>query len=123
MTRLPTILLATAALAGCATVPNPRPSAEAGAYHAIGTEPGWTLTIGERLMHFSGAYGQGPVSEPTPRVIHGFAGEIWQGKRIRVNVVHGRCSDGMSDRVYSDSVQLGVDGKAYRGCGGAIKAE
>jgi heat shock protein HslJ len=121
MPKLPTIILAAAALASCATVP--APSATPAAYHALGTEPGWTLTIGERLMHFSGPYGQGPVSEPTPRVIHGFAGEIWQGKRIRVNVVHGRCSDGMSDRVYSDSVQLGVDGKAYRGCGGAIKAE
>ena len=106
-------VVATAALTGCATLP-----AEPTAYHATGTEPGWTLEIGARTMHFSGPYGQNQVTEPTPRVIHGFAGEIYQGKRIRVNIVHGKCSDGMSDRTYPDSVQLGVDGKRFTGCGG-----
>jgi heat shock protein HslJ len=115
LARFATILIASTALAGCATVP---PAADPAAYHALGTEPGWSLTIGARTMRFSGPYGVGPVSEATPRVIYGFAGEIYQGKRIRVNIVHGKCNDGMSDRVYTDSVQLGVDGKSYRGCGG-----
>ena len=116
MTRFVTILIASTALASCATVPPA--AADSVAYHALGTEPGWSLTIGARTMRFSGPYGVGAVSEPTPRVIHGFAGEIYQGKRIRVNIVHGTCNDGMSDRLYPDSVQLGVDGKSYRGCGG-----
>ena len=116
MARFVTILIAGAALAGCATVPPAQ--ADPAAYHALGTEPGWSLTIDQRMMRFSGPYGVGPVAEPTPRVIHGFAGEIYQGKRISVNIVHGQCSDGMSDRVYPDNVQLSVDGKAYRGCGG-----
>ena len=111
MARFAMILIGGTALASCATVPP-------AAYHALGTEPGWSLTIDQRMMRFSGPYGVGAVSEATPHVIHGFAGEIYQGKRIRVNIVHGQCSDGMSDRVYPDSVQLGVDGKAYRGCGG-----
>lgn len=115
MARFATILIGGTALASCATVP---PAADPAAYHALGTEPGWSLTIDQRMMRFSGPYGIGPVAEPTPRVIHGFAGESYQGKRIRVNIVHGQCSDGMSDRVYPDSVQLGVDGTSYRGCGG-----
>ena len=115
MARFVMILIASTALANCATVP---PAVDSAAYHALGTEPGWSLTIDQRMMGFSGSYGIGPVTEPTPRVIHGFAGESYQGKRIRVNIVHGQCRDGMSDRVYPDSVQLGVDGKAYRGCGG-----
>ena len=115
MTRFVTILIASTALASCATVP---PAVDPTAYHALGTEPGWSLTIDQRMMRFSGPSGVGPVAEATPRVIHGIAGEIYEGKRIRVNIVHGKCSDGMSDRVYPDSVQLGVDGKSYRGCGG-----
>ncbi|MDP9085490.1 MAG: hypothetical protein M3N02_01830 [Pseudomonadota bacterium] len=107
---LPLVALA---MTSCATV-----SPEPAAYHALGTEPGWSLSISALVMRFSGPYGQNPVSEPTPRVIHGFAGEIYRGQRINVNIVHGRCTDGMSDRVYPDSVQLGVDGKSFKGCGG-----
>ena len=115
-------------LTACTTMggpygPNPGPPPYPGPpmsapYHAIGTEPGWSLDIDARSMRFSGPYGQGPVEEATPPVIHGFAGEIYQGRRINVNIVHGRCSDGMSDRSYPDKVQLNVDGKAYTGCGG-----
>ena len=105
-------LLAAPALASCATMAPTTP-----AYRALGTEPFWSLAIDARTMRFSTADGQS-VTEPTPRVIHGFAGEIYQGKRISVNVVHGKCSDGMSDRVYPDSVQLGVDGTSFTGCGG-----
>jgi uncharacterized membrane protein len=35
-----------------------------------------------------------------------------------VNIVHGTCSDGMSDRVYPDKVQVTVDGRQFTGCGG-----
>jgi len=34
-----------------------------------------------------------------------------------VTIVHSRCSDGMSERVYPDTVNLMVDGRPYRGCG------
>jgi uncharacterized membrane protein len=58
------------------------------------------------------------VAQPTPRVIVGFAGEIYQTRRLRVNIVHAECSDGMSDRTYRDKVQVDVDGHHYEGCGG-----
>ena len=53
-----------------------------------------------------------------PQVIHGIAGEIYQTPRINVNIVHGQCSDGMSDRIYPDRVQVTVDGRRFEGCGG-----
>ena len=87
-------------------------------YHAVGTEPGWTLDIDARTMRFSGPYGEGPITVATPRVIGGFAGEIYQTPRLSVNIVHGTCSDGMSDRVYPDKVQVTVDGRQFSGCGG-----
>ncbi|RYE01241.1 MAG: META domain-containing protein [Sphingomonadales bacterium] len=86
-------------------------------YRASGTEPFWSLTIDARTMTFE-APGQRAVVAPTPRVIHGFAGEIWQGKRISVNTNHVRCNNGMNDRNYADTVTVTVDGRTYRGCGG-----
>ncbi|MES2987277.1 MAG: META domain-containing protein [Pseudomonadota bacterium] len=88
-------------------------------YRAVGTEPFWSLTIGPRTTTFE-APGQRPVVAATPKVIHGFAGEIWQGKRIGVNTVHKQCSDGMSDRTYRNSVTVTVDGRRYEGCGGGV---
>ncbi len=86
-------------------------------YRASGTEPFWSLTIGARTMRFE-APGRQPVSVATPKVIHGFAGEMWQTRRINVNTNHIKCSDGMSDRSYPDTVTVTVDGRTYKGCGG-----
>ncbi len=100
-------------LSGCLTHPEPPPAP----YHALGTEPFWDLLIDDRNMTFRVM--DGPlVTQPTPKVIVGFAGEIYQTPRINVNIVHGSCSDGMSDRVFPDSVQVTVDGKQFKGCGG-----
>ena len=115
-----------ACLAACA--PNPDygsgpypipPAAPAGeTYRAIGTEPFWDLRIGSQLAFTDRGMGLAVV-EPKPHPIHGFAGEIYQGRRLNVNITHVRCSDGMSDRTYPDTVQVRVDGREYRGCGAA----
>jgi heat shock protein HslJ len=102
-----------AALSACLTPPPPPPAP----YHAVGTEPFWNLLIDERNLTFTQP-DAAPILQPTPKVIVGFAGEIYQTPRIHVNIVHGRCSDGMSDRVYPDKVQVDVDGKRFNGCGG-----
>jgi uncharacterized membrane protein len=101
------------ALGGCASVP----VAPAQSYHGVGTEPFWSLVIGDREISFTQPEQQ-PVVQPKPRAIVGFAGEIYQTPRIDVNIVHAQCSDGMSDRVYPDKVQVSVDGKRFSGCGG-----
>ena len=106
-------LLIAAILGGCMPVPGPPPPP----YHGVGTEPFWNLLIDEHDITFTQPDAQ-PIKERTPKVIVGIAGEIYQTPRINVNIVHGRCSDGMSDRVYPDKVQVTVDGKRFNGCGG-----
>lgn len=110
-------------LAACQTYPQdpgypgpaPYPEAQVN-YRAVGTEPFWDLEIG-RDMVFTDRGTNQRVAEPTPRPIIGFAGEIYQTRRLNVNIVHSRCSDGMSDRTYPDTVTVRVDGRDYRGCG------
>ena len=112
------------ALAACYSAPPPAPpispNPPGSSYRALGTEPFWGLAIDERRMVFTEANAPGvEVVQPTPPVIVGFAGEIYQTPRIGVNIVHQQCSDGMSDRVYPDKVQVDVDGRRFNGCGGA----
>src|SRR4029079_6597219 len=99
-------LPALALLAGCSTMGPPAPPPP---YHALGTEPFWNLLIDEHDVTFPEPQGQ-PVRQPRPKVIIGIAGEIYRTPRIDVNVVHAQCSDGMSDRVYPDKVQVTLDG-------------
>ena len=107
-------------LAGCISAPPLSPPPPSGAlYVAQGTEPFWRLTINPVEMVFTEANAPGvQIAQPTPRVIVGVAGEIYQTPRVNVNIVHARCSDGMSDRVFPDKVQVRVDGRAFEGCGG-----
>jgi uncharacterized membrane protein len=112
MKRLLTALLMLT-VSACMTAPLPPPPP----YHAVGTEPFWNLLIDERDITFTQPDAE-PVRQPTPPVIHGIAGETYQTPRIYVNIVHAQCSDGMSDRVYPDRVQVTVDGRRVDGCGG-----
>ena len=89
-------------------------------YRAIGTEPFWDLEIGRDMVFTDRGNNNFRVIERTPRPIVGVAGEIYQTPRLNVNIVHGRCSDGMSDRTYPDSVTVRVDGREFRGCGAPI---
>ena len=112
------LFLATIPLAGCMAPPPPPPVPTPSAYRAVGTEPFWDLTIDQRQMVFTDRGNAVVVTQPTPKVIVGFAGEIYQTPRLNVNIVHGACSDGMSDRTYPDKVQVTADGHHYNGCGG-----
>jgi uncharacterized membrane protein len=100
-------------LAGCMSYPAP----PAAPYHGLGTEPFWNLVIDNQHLTFIRPESQ-PIVQPKPQPIIGFAGEIYQTPRINVNIVHAQCSDGMSDRVYPDKIQVTVDGTRYNGCGG-----
>ena len=113
MKRLLTIGLA-ALGAGCMPIPAAPPPP----YHALGTEPFWNLLIDEHNITFVEPE-KAPLIQRTPAVINGFAGPIYQTARINVNIVKNQqCSDGMSDRVYPDKVQVTVDGRQFNGCGG-----
>jgi uncharacterized membrane protein len=112
-TRTALVALALPLVAACAPLPATPPAP----YHGAGTEPFWSVTIDERNVTFTLA-GEQPVVQPKPKPIIGIAGEIYRTPRIDVNIVHARCSDGMSDRVYPDKLQVTVDGKRFNGCGG-----
>lgn len=87
-----------------------------GGYRAIGTEPFWDLTIGRDLV-FTDRGNNVVVGEPAPLVQRSASGERYQGRRLSVTIERRRCSDGMSDRSYPDTVNVTVDGRAFRGCG------
>jgi heat shock protein HslJ len=110
-------ILATAValgLAGCLSHPAPPPPP----YRALGTEPFWNVLIDPVNITFIEP-DAAPIVQRAPTPINGFAGPIYQTPRINVNVVKNQqCSDGMSDRVYPDRVQVTVDGRQFNGCGG-----
>ena len=100
--------------------PDPGYPAPPGAsdYRASGTEPFWDISIGRNMVFTDRGTGL-TITQPTPQVINGTAGEIYRTQRLEVNITHRSCNDGMSDRAYPDTVQVYADGKLYRGCGGA----
>jgi len=101
--------------------PPPPPATPAAAYKAVGTEPGWALTIDGATMIYLGDYGEVKISEPTPANFRARPGR-YAGKRLQLTIAPGPCSDGMSDLVYRQTVQLVADGKAVDGCGGGTVA-
>jgi uncharacterized membrane protein len=110
LVALPLIAL----VSGCLPPPPPPPPP----YHAVGNEPFWNLLIDERNITFVQP-DAAPVTQPTPAPINGFAGPLYQTPRIHVNIVKNQqCSEGISDRVYPDKVQVTVDGRQFNGCGG-----
>lgn len=101
-------------VSGCLTAPPPPPAP----YRALGTEPFWNVLIDPVNITFIEP-DAAPIIQRTPTPINGFAGPIYQTPRIHVNIVKNQqCSDGMSDRVYPDRVQVRVDGRQFNGCGG-----
>jgi len=88
-------------------------------YRAVGNEPFWDLEIGQNLT-FTDRGNNVSVVQVTPQPINGTAGEIYRTQRLEVNITHVRCSDGMSERSYPDTVNVYVDGRQYRGCGAPI---
>jgi len=99
-------------LAGCATLP----AGERETYRALGTEPFWSITIANGRMTYSTPDGGFSVAAPRGQELGD--GRLWETRRIRLQASNGECSDGMSDRTYSQTVRAVVDGRALEGCGG-----
>jgi len=91
-------------------------------YHGHGTEPFWGITItGNRVVYDS-------PDQPSvtivvrPRATR--AGRIYATRRMTVEIRHGRCNDGMSDRYQADTVlvRFGRSTRSLEGCGGPTLA-
>jgi heat shock protein HslJ len=90
-------------------------------YKAVGTEPGWSLTVRAARMDYAGDYGEVNIAEPTPpdfRAAHG----TYRSGKLKVTISPGPCSDGMSDLTYRQTVRVTADGRTVSGCGGGTIA-
>jgi heat shock protein HslJ len=90
-------------------------------YKAVGTEPGWSLTVHAARMDYAGDYGQVNIAEPTPPDFRSAHGTYRSGK-LQVTISAGPCSDGMSDLTYRQTVRVTADGRTVSGCGGGTIA-
>ena len=90
-------------------------------YKAVGTEPGWALTVRSARMDYEGDYGEVKIAEPTPPDFRTGHGTFRSGK-LRVTISAGPCSDGMSDLIYRQTVRVTADGRTVSGCGGGTIA-
>ena len=90
-------------------------------YKAVGTEPGWSLTVRRARMDYAGDYGEVNIAEPTPpnfRAAHG----TYRSGKLQVTISAGPCSDGMSDLIYRQTVRVTAEGRTVSGCGGGTIA-
>ncbi len=86
-------------------------------YHALGTEPFWSVTITQRAIRLERP--DTPplvVRRPPARVTR--KGRRYATRKITVEIVRARCSDGMSDRLYPDTVTVRLRHTTLHGCGG-----
>ena len=98
------------------------PAAPTPSYKAVGTEPGWALTVTPRTISYEGDYGAVTITEPTPPRFRPVPGR-YAGTRLQLTITPGPCNDGMSDRIYRHTVSLVADGKPVSGCGGGAMPE
>jgi uncharacterized membrane protein len=106
-------LIALFLLAGCATVQ----AQEEEPFRARGNEPFWSVTVANGRMTYARA-GEAGFSVRTPARQETEIGYLWRTPRLTVEVMHQRCSDGMSDMLYPADVRVTVGGEELRGCGG-----
>ena len=87
------------------------------AFHGLGTEPFWGVSVGDGRLIYDAMDGE-DVSVAAPRRAETPGGYRWQTPRITVAVTHEACSDGMSMNVYPGDMKVTVDGRELLGCGG-----
>ncbi len=90
-------------------------------YRAVGTEPFWSLDIARRTITYRPMEGRA-VTVAKPRAIAGRNGTIYRSRGMTVTITHRRCSDGMSDHTYADSVKVTIGRRQVNGCGGGVIA-
>ncbi|HEY7365168.1 MAG TPA: META domain-containing protein [Methylomirabilota bacterium] len=96
-------------------------------FRASGNEPGWTWELLPDSMVFVGGYGTQRVATPRParpgrvtpgETVHTARTETHQ---LTVRIRDNPCVDSMSGDRHASTVEVEVDGKAYRGCGDALR--
>lgn len=86
-------------------------------YKALGTEPFWSVTVTRGTIRLERPDAPPVVVRGVRRRIAGGGGRF-VARGVRMDVVRRRCSDGMSDRVFPDTVTVRFRGALLKGCGG-----
>lgn len=112
-------------LSACTTLPaetppiSPQPVPTGEAYFALGTEPFWSVEITQGRIAYNNADGS-RLAVANPGARPSLNGERYVTDSITVDITHQRCSDGMSERTYRDTVRVTVNGRELQGCGGGV---
>jgi uncharacterized membrane protein len=85
-------------------------------YRALGTEPFWAVTVRGRRLTL-----ERPDHSPLGFDVDATSGPAvirYRGDGFTMTLTPGPCSDGMSDTLWSDRVQIAFAGGTLKGCGG-----
>jgi heat shock protein HslJ/membrane-bound inhibitor of C-type lysozyme len=101
-------------------------AADAGAFRAIGHEPGWRLDIANGQLTLETAYGQNKVSVPAP-FAEAFAGgrryiASSAGRPITATILDRPCADAATGMPRPFTVRVEFAGQTLQGCGGETAA-
>jgi len=92
---------------------------------ALGTEPFWNVTVDGSGLRYSTPVDQAGQAISAARQ-DGRSGSRWtgtvNGQPFELSIAPGRCSDGMSDRVYSYSAVLRLGSSRHSGCARVLPA-
>jgi uncharacterized membrane protein len=90
-------------------------------FFAIGNEPFWNIEIdNERMILFKVADWEKPVIVPIekPKTFRdSIVYLIPDSNKLRITILNEFCSDGMSDFLYEQKVQVRYKDQLYKGCG------
>ncbi|MCY7339342.1 MAG: hypothetical protein LH465_05240, partial [Sphingomonas bacterium] len=90
-----------AAAANDAAPAMPAPIDQAPPYRAVGTEPGWALTIADGRIDYVGDYGETKINQPALPPIIGGAPRTYRTARLEGGITPGRGRGGRGARVFS----------------------
>ena len=90
-------------------------------FYGVGNEPFWNIEIdNEKMILFKLADWQKPVIVPIekPKIYKDSTVYIIpDSTRLRITIMNEFCSDGMSDFLYEQKIQVRYKGQLYKGCG------
>ena len=90
-------------------------------FYGVGNEPFWNIEIdNEKMILFKLAAWQKPVIVPIekPNIYRDSTVYIIpDSTRLRITIINEFCSDGMSDFLYEQKIQVRYKGQLYKGCG------
>jgi uncharacterized membrane protein len=90
-------------------------------FYGVGNEPFWNIEIdNEKMILFKLADWQKPVIVPIekPKIYNDSTVYIIpDSTRLHITIINEFCSDGMSDFLYEQKIQVRYKGQLYKGCG------